>query len=454
MNPRYACIFFQEITLSELKAFAEACYRFTPQIAIRETEAVFLEIGKSAGLFNEDYFILKLKALSRRFQKKPRIAIASHPGYALSCARYGVKSVAALPLESLTDLANPFCFDADLQERVSQMIRHWRSLGIDSLSHIQKIPPKSLVARFGKEGLLAARILDPSQSRQSQQAWPQFRIPERIEESLDFLEGIESVEQILFISKHILDRMMSRLWARAKRLTRLQITWQLERNIAARHWDLSFTTPQGSSQSLLPFLRDRFHHDCQRQPLESAVRAICFQVLETAPSQSGGQRHFFNQSEQWQENWGSLIDRLSLKLGQGHAFLACPVDRHLPEKAWRPLQAPLKIQSEHAHTTTPAILPRPTRLLASPLPLKRQGQQLLLYQQNQWIHWTVKQWQGPERIAAEWWEKDSFFEYRDYYQVSTACGRSLWIFALNKTEFFDASVEQESTALFLHGYFD
>ena len=59
-----------------VNAIAEACYRFTPQIAVRASDAVFLEVGGVSGLYNEETLLLRINALCRRFGGMPRIGAA------------------------------------------------------------------------------------------------------------------------------------------------------------------------------------------------------------------------------------------------------------------------------------------------------------------------------------------------------------------------------------------
>src|SRR5688572_12906532 len=75
---RIACVLLEK--RGDATAFAEACFRFSPQIALRTVsrdlesrnechEAVFIEIGASRALFSEASIEARLKALSRRFLK-------------------------------------------------------------------------------------------------------------------------------------------------------------------------------------------------------------------------------------------------------------------------------------------------------------------------------------------------------------------------------------------------
>src|SRR4051812_5360754 len=76
--------------VAPLEAFAEACLQLSPQLALRQNEAVFLEIGKCRNLISDEGVKLRLQVLARRFGLSGKIAIAQAPGWALARARYGM----------------------------------------------------------------------------------------------------------------------------------------------------------------------------------------------------------------------------------------------------------------------------------------------------------------------------------------------------------------------------
>ncbi|MES2202479.1 MAG: DNA polymerase Y family protein, partial [candidate division FCPU426 bacterium] len=84
---------------------------------------------------------------------------------------------------------------------------------------------------------------------------------------------------------------------------------------------------------------------------------------------------------------------------------------------------------------------RPSRFLPKPLPLARNGDELLQFSAPQ-RRWRVRSWQGPERISGSWW--DEAFD-RDYYQVETEQGRRLWLYT---------TAGSAASTVWLQGYFD
>src|SRR3954451_16622163 len=103
------CIFLTgDSHLFKLRNFAEACYRFTPVLAIRTSEALFLDITGCHTLFSRDTFIRRLYGLFKKFSVGMRVDIrvtfAQEASTALALARYSqCQRKEDLPLEALLD---------------------------------------------------------------------------------------------------------------------------------------------------------------------------------------------------------------------------------------------------------------------------------------------------------------------------------------------------------------
>lgn len=127
-----------------------------------------------------------------------------------------------------------------------------------------------------------------------------------------------------------------------------------------------------------------------------------------------------------EEALGHLIDRLTARLGPNHVTRPVLHDSHIPERAqaWVPAV-------KDAGT---AVLDRPTRPLTlfqtpeevhviyaipegPPVRLKWRGRPL-----------DVVRYEGPERIAPEWWNDRPGTRLRDYYRVEDTSGRRFWVY--------------------------
>jgi protein ImuB len=444
---RVACLYFFGDSRSEILRIAEACLRWTPQIAV-SNEAIFLETGRCRGIYQEGALALRLRALSKRFNCQFEVAFADDAPRALALSRLirpehrlaGGAERVALPIEALMDYANPFGADPETLRLVREMCVTLRKLGVETIPEFLALAARSLPSRFGKLGLLLHQRIREAAAI----PWPRFMPPERIIEKAQFELGqpFHDLEPLIFVLKPVIDRAMARLRGRGERALSLRIRLQLERyselsrEEASRSWKFDLALPQGSSVGLIPILRERLGFDLSQKPLPSPVTDLEFEILDTAPG-AGAQRDFFDAREEEVEAWNSLIARLAEKLGEGQVFLAEPVERYLPEKGWIKRS---ELFLEKAATSVPedALPERPLRLLKSPLPLFKNGNALSLSDSAR--EWRVMQAEGPEILSGEWWFRQ--FQ-RSYFRLATESGEHLWVFQT-----------PTSDTLYLHGYFD
>jgi len=447
---RIACLLIGS-TLPEgsLEALAEASMRWSPQVALRSGEAVFIEIGGSRNLFSEESFIAKMRVLASRFDAHSvRIAIADTAGAALALARHSVPRIDSLPLESFVDFLNPFAtLDPDLKRPLEKMLHALRSLGLSKIGEFTSIPVSEITPRFGKQ---ACEIHAAVRGRM-EPAWEGFHPPERILETIEAVAGGQNgeicadLESLIFILKAPVDRAMARLRGRAQRAARVSVTFELELwstiESPEREFSVSLALPQGASAGLLPILQERLMRSLEKEPLGSPVRKIRFEVLETVPGRDA-QRDFFSRKEEEDENWDALVARLSERFGKERVFVAETVSRYLPEKAYA--HADLHSRAARSQKAAgPQLHLRPSRILKSPERLLRSGRTLgLPHPDGKTLraNWQATTWEGPERLSGEWWSEEDRFE-RDYYRVTSERGEQLWVYVSGE-------------AVYLHGYFD
>ncbi|MBT8411977.1 MAG: DNA polymerase Y family protein, partial [Octadecabacter sp.] len=122
-----------------------------------------------------------------------------------------------------------------------------------------------------------------------------------------------------------------------------------------------------------------------------------------------------------------LIDRLSTKFGAENIRRPAPRDSHIPERreGWRAAMI------KDSPALPPQQRPRPLRLLQPPEEIR------VLYAvpegppaQFVWRRLTHKvvRFEGPERIAPEWWADRPGTRLRDYYRIEDQHGCRYWLF--------------------------
>jgi hypothetical protein len=433
---RVVCLYLYNNQKKEIvEALAEACFRFTPQIAVRsqpiETDAaIFLEIGGCSQLYSEQLLRMKLTTLAKRFGLLSRIAMGDSAGEAFALTRNpNYFYLEDLPLEALADFLTPFGAEPDSEKRIVQAVQILKTLGLKNVGEFAAIPPRTLASRFGKEAVeLSARV-----RKQLELAWPGFHPSALIVEKSP-VENSENLEALGFVIKGLVDRVIARLHGRSERVSILQLDLDLvkwgrrqgeEAKSIKRELRLELPIPQGSTAGLFPIIQEHLGRHLQSNPLMSPVDSMEIRVLESVPSR-GAQKDFFSRKEEESEIWDSLVARLSLKIGAGKVFTAIPQRRYLPEKAYS--RSIKKLSSESY--LSPLWPHRPTRILKHPKPIEPNG-------------WTTID--GPERLSGEWWNSSYEGFNRDYYRMKTVQGEQLWVFINRKAK---------EPTYYLHGYFD
>lgn len=427
-----SCIFFPNgLEPAQLNALAEACMRFSSQVAARPGEAVFIETGGNRWIHEPVALGLRLKRLAERYGPGPRLAVGQHAAEALALARYGMAAVESLPLQALSDYASPFQRDAATEAWLAPMNAALRALGLSQLGDLLRLPAKTVGQRFGADAsLLCERV-----SGQFSMAWPRFE-PAVLMQERERFEPVEDFERLTFHLKRLADRMGSRLRGRGLRAAKLDLGIGFERG-GRGNIELRLSLPQSAPSALLGILREAFDAKRRQGGLWQAVTSLALSAPELAPG-GGSQESFFDSRQREQEQWSALVARLRQRLGDEQVFLAELVQRYLPERAWKKA---LREPAAFAQGQPVAPL-RPSRLLAKPRELSREGEGVLQMPGKR--RWHALSWAGPERINGEWWA-DGFD--RDYFRVQTQEGLDLWVYA-------QAGAPAKEGQLWLHGYFD
>jgi protein ImuB len=426
-----SCIFYPSgLEDRKLKALAEACLRFSPQVALRLGEAVFLETGGMRLIHEPQALALRLRRLAARYGPSPRLARGRHAAEALALARHGAARVGDLPMRAMMDYASPFQRDAQAEEWVQPMAGALMALGMHSLGSLLRLPGKTLGARFGAD---AALLRERVQGRLGM-AWPRFE-PEQVMHEAERFEPEDDFERLCLQLRRLTLRLGARLRGRGLRAARLQLQLGFERGARAS-LELRLSLPQSSPSAIYGLLREALDSKRRQGGLWQAVSGLDLGAPELAPG-SGAQESLFDSRQREMEQWSSLVLRLRQRLGEDQVFLAELVQRYLPERAWK------KMLGEARAPGGPApAQPRPSRLLPEPKKLFQESGHFVQMPEKR--RWHASSWEGPERINGEWWA-DGFD--RDYFRVATEEGPELWIYS-------QAGAPEGGGGYWLHGYFD
>jgi protein ImuB len=424
-----------------LRALAEAMLHLAPAVELSHPDVLLLDAsaahllaprgaaapgdvpGAAAG---EEELARRAIAAAAEMGYAARAVVASGRGPARALARHAPRALSAVPPDRTREALAALPLEAlGLPPEVAARLA---GLGVGDAGALARLPAGTLAHRFGAAGVQAARL---ARGEDDSPLVPYA--PETLpEEALELEAAAESAEPLLFGLKRLADRVAARLAGRGLGATRLRVVLKLdprgEERIAA-----PLAAPSASAARWLLPLKE--HLFTLRLP--GAVTALRLAAVEVAPV-APEQLAIGDRPEALAALEGVLA-RLAVRLGDAALFAAEPVERYLPEGAYRP--APFRPDGERPRAPGAEAPRRPTRLLAVPAPVVAEGEggrvtALRVDGQAR----AVLALDGPERLRGEWWNAP--FD-RDYYRVRLDVVGECWVYR-------DAA----DGRLYLHGFFD
>ena len=386
---------------------------------------------------------------------RARAVVASGRGPARALARFGgsarpvpaartAEGLAALPLHAL-----------ELPEPVAARLR---ALGVADAGALAQLPAAGLGQRFGAAGVAAWRLARGEDATPLSPWWP-VGLPA---EELELEAPVESAEPLLFALKRLCDRAAARLAGRGLGAVRLALALRLDPGFGgaeAERVELALAAPSASPSRWLLVLRERL----PALRLPGAVTAVRLEVAEAAPAPPEQLALADRPAEL--AALDAVLARIAARLGAGSAFAAEPVERYRPEAAVR--SAPFRAKpgavppdpsgsaadgrsardgrrrraAAESKEEREEAAPRPTRLLAAPLPLVAEGAGGgVTAVRLDGRAFAVLSLSPPERLAGEWWDRPFDREYRRARLEGLG---ECWIFR-----------DVATGRLWLHGFFD
>jgi protein ImuB len=452
-----------------LDRLADACDRFTPSVALDSPDGLILDITGCAHLWDgESGLVTALATLLVRQGMTLRLALADTPDQARALARHGGELLRAgrrirpsqindvRPVydgvgtgDMLTQNPEPMGIEALSvralglgEDRTTALHR----AGLVTLGDLATRPRAPLAARFGADAVTRlARLLGEEDVRITPR-----RTPPALTCARRFAEPVARTD-FIHAALHALAADAGAELARRGQGGRV-FAVQLFRSDGARH-RLQIETGQATRDPdlVMRLLGERI--ETLSDPLDPGfgydlIRldiAVAEPLAATQPGLDG--------RGDGAQALSLLTDRLSVRLGAGRVRRFAAGDSHIPECAGFTVPAgrPVLPLAEHA---APAGEPplRPVRMLDPPQivdviaevpdgPPRR-------FRWRRQTH-DITAFEGPERIAAEWWKRrDGAGLTRDYYRVEDSAGRRFWMF---RHGLYGA--EKTSPDWYLHGLF-
>lgn len=424
-----------------LRQLAAWCLRYAPLAAPDPPDGLWIDVTGATHLWEGEANLLNdlVSRLSGR-GLAVRAAIADTPGLAHAMARY-----AADPVHIIPPGAPPPDLPLAALRLPEETIEGLRLVGFERTAPLEAAARAPLVRRYGtllmtRLDQLAGRVFEPIQPITPEDA---------IQARLSFVEPL--------LTATAFSAVISRLT--------VLVCGDLEQaGCGARSLDLAFERVDGSVQVLRigtaqpnrdpahlgRMLNERLEQVDPGLGVEAmrllVVRADQVSLTQTqaaltdAPSPS---------------DVTQLVDRLANRLGESRLYRIEPVENYVPERSVRKV-VPLpgwRLNNLQLGPSWPEDFPRPVRLLKPPQPIEAMAlppDDPPLAFTWRGIRHRVRHADGPERIAGEWWKRESeMYAVRDYYRVEDEDGRRFWLFRRGD----GSDPATGDMGWFLHGFF-
>jgi protein ImuB len=401
-----------------LRWLAEACGRYTPSVMLDPPGGLILDIAGCTHFFDHDPLRLSADLQSRltRIGFTAHLALAETPDAAAALARFGGGGitggdVGALPVTAL---------------RVAPDIHTaLRRAGLKTIAAVAIRPRAALAARFGRA---LPDLLDRLLGITDTHVTP-IVVPENVSAEARFAEPIARTDDALETVARLVSEAAVELGRRGVGGRRFAIALFRSDGHVARV-AIETGAPTRDPALVTRLLRERI--DALADALDPGfgydlIRLVVPFAEPLSPAQLKLEGGTLSDGA-----FAALVDRLVARLGRNRVRRFAASDTHIPEQASFTLPA----------TDAPPLAlppPDPGEPPLRPLHLFDPPQRIDVIAQVpdgpphrfRWrrsLH-DVTRYEGPERIAAEWWRRRGGPGLtRDYYRVEDAAGRRFWVF--------------------------
>ncbi|TPE60617.1 DNA polymerase Y family protein [Sandaracinobacter neustonicus] len=421
-----------------LLRLSDMALRWSPIVQPDPPDGLLIDISGCTHLFGgEDALAADATALLGR-HLSVRHTIASTPSAAHALARFPVsaaseeQAIRCLPVAAL-----------GLPPEAETALRR---AGLKLVGDLADRPTAPLSARFGKQAALALdRLLGRADHRLSpRRPLPALQFARRFAEPIAHVDSVlGAVDGLAMKAARVLEQRHQ--GGRSFAISLCRSDGEM------RELALETGQPTRDPALLQRLLRERV--EALSDPLDPGFGfdLIRFAVAATEPLESV-QADLQARGKQG-EALSALIDRLSVRHGRERIRRLLPVDSHVPERAVRSVPALDDGQAAAWPLPPPGEPPlRPICLLDPPEPIEVLAEVPDAPPRRfRWrgVSHIVTRAEGPERIAAPWWQKASEGRpTRDYYRVEDEAGRRFWLFRRGLHE-----REAGHPSWFIHGQF-
>lgn len=435
--------------------------QFTPRVA-QVDEALLLEVSASLRLWGGR------KRLLRRLvhECEPLAGVQWAQGAtsftALGLLRLKLRGEAAparLPQDLPLDVLSTAREHALILERT----------GCRSWGDLRALPRAGVARRFGA-GLVDA--LDAAYGEQPER-YPWLQLPEEFDLKVELASLATTAPELMWSAQRLLGQLQVWLQARHRGVLALELEWTLDlrRLNGVRlpgHEQLVVRTAQPTQD--IGHLRRLVGEHLSRSSLSAPASYLRLRSLETLPW-GGASKSLLPEENVKGERLHQLVERLSVRLGEGNVLVPVAQADHRPERMQRWETA--RNSSAIAGVTvgnrvkggvaaaaggTPVSRPGNKRRLPSdalyPPWLLPQPLRLEVHGEKPQYHGPLRLLAGPQRLETGWWDAAAQGPaLRDYFVARSDEAGLLWVYRERLAAPSGERAEPPPVRWFLHGIY-
>jgi protein ImuB len=432
-----------------LARLAQRCLTYSPLVTTDPPDLIILDIAGCEHLFGGEAALLtRIEDDFAGYGMTLRLAAAATAQGAAALARHAPLPIAdeRAAIRALPVIALGLDPDASLA---------LRRAGLTTIGDVAIRPAASIAARFGMAAVSALSRL----TGEEQTPITPLAAPDPLHFERRFAEPVGHQASVAACFADLLTEAAAALERRGLGGRRFALT--LHRSDGQRRrLTIETGAPTRDPALVLRLFDERigtladpldpgFGYDCI-----TLVLALAEPLSATQPTLDGTERNEGRLAE--------LIDRLSTRLGAGSLRRLIPQDSHIPEQTQLALPAihsPAPVRWPPPALGEPPL--RPLFLFDPPQPVEVIAEvpdgPPHRFRWKKRLH-EVRLYEGPERIAAEWWHLPSKphpnpsprgegLLTRDYFRIEDARGRRYWLFRHGLYE------EKPAPKWYVHGLF-
>lgn len=422
-----------------LDRIAEGCGRYTPLVALDPPDGLILDIAGCAHLFGgEAALVADVESRLDRLGMTVRAALGPTADAARALTRHPAPpapdetaAVRRLPVAAL-----------DLEGEATRALLR---AGLRTIGDLASRPMASIAARFGAEAAgKLRRILGDAPSPLAPR-----RTPPPVAAARRFAEPVASTTHATTVLAELTAEAIAEMRARGKGGRAFHATFFRSDGLA-RTIAVETGRPTRDPALVMRLFAERI--DGLRDPIDPGFGFDMIRLAVPRLEALGASQLRLEGGAVRRAAIDDLTDRLAVRLGRGRVRRLRPADTHIPEQAQLELPATDAAPPQPWPAAPDGEPPqRPFYLFDPPQPIEVIAEvpdgPPQRFRWRRALH-AVRLYEGPERIAAEWWRRrDNRGLTRDYYRVEDVQGRRYWLF---RHGLYD---EKDGPRWYIHGLF-